>query len=54
MRIILFGHHPEWGAIVGRDRLFCARGYFVSTVGINETVIHAYVRERENASRIIE
>lgn len=25
--LILFGHHPEWRVIAGRDRTFWARGY---------------------------
>jgi putative transposase len=50
--LVLFDHHPEWREITGRDRTLWARGYFVSTVGINETVIRKYVREQEDASRI--
>ena len=50
--LILFDHHPEWRKITGRDRTFWARGYYVSTVGINESVIKRYVREQEDASRI--
>jgi putative transposase len=52
--LVLFDHHPEWRDVTGRDRTFWARGYFVSTVGINETVIRKYVREQEDASRISE
>lgn len=52
--LILFDHHPEWRKLTGRDRTFWARGYFVSTVGINESVIKKYVREQEDASRIAE
>jgi len=52
--LILFDHHPEWRKITGRDRTFWARGYFVSTVGINESVIRKYVREQEDASRIVD
>ena len=50
--LILFDHHPEWREITGRDRTFWARGYYVSTIGINEAVIKKYVREQEDASRI--
>lgn len=52
--LILFDRHPEWRGVTGRDRTFWARGYFVSTVGINEAVIRKYVREQEDASKIAE
>ena len=52
--LILFDHHPEWKSVTGRDRTFWARGYYVTTVGINEAVIRKYVREQEDASRIVE
>lgn len=51
--LVLFDHHPEWRNITGKDRTFWARGYYVSTVGINETVIKKYVREQSDASRIV-
>ena len=50
--LILFDHHPEWRSRTGRDRTFWARGYYVSTVGLNEAVIRKYVRDQEDASRI--
>jgi putative transposase len=50
--LILFDHHPEWRDITGRNRTFWARGYFVSTIGLDEAVIRKYVREQEDASRI--
>ncbi|MGL6196550.1 MAG: IS200/IS605 family transposase [Thermoguttaceae bacterium] len=42
--------------IAGRDRnftgqVFWARGYFVSTVGINEETIRRYIRYQEEADR---
>lgn len=40
----------EEGDRQGQDAL--ARGYCVSAVGINESVIKSYVREQEDASRI--
>ena len=52
--LILFDHHPEWRKVTGKDRTLWARGYYVSTVGINEAVIRKYVREQEDASRIAE
>ena len=50
--LILSGRHPEWRNRTGRGRTFWARGYFVSTVGLNEAVIRKYVRNQEDASRI--
>ena len=50
--IILFERHPEWRGATGRDRTLWARGYYVSTVGLNEEVIRNYVRNQEEASRI--
>ena len=52
--LIMFDHHPEWRKVTGRDRTFWARGYYVSTVGINESTIRKYVRNQEDASRISE
>lgn len=42
----------EWRSRTGKDRTFWARGYYVSTVGLNEAVIRKYVRDQEDASRI--
>ena len=50
--LIMFDHHPEWRKVTGKDRTLWARGYYVSTVGINESVIRKYVRNQEDASRI--
>ena len=50
--IVLFERHPEWRSATGRDRTLWARGYYVSTVGLNETVIRKYIREQEEGSRI--
>lgn len=50
--LVLFDHHPEWRARTGRDGTFWARGYFVSTVGLNEADMRKYVRNQEDASRI--
>jgi len=45
--------HREY---LGRQRNFTgfhfwARGYFVSTVGLDEKVIHAYIRNQEDAEK---
>ena len=50
--IILHERHPEWRSITGRDRTLWARGYYVSTVGLDEAKIRNYVRNQEEASRI--
>lgn len=50
--LIMFDRHPEWRKVTGRDRTLWARGYYVNTVGINESAIKRYVREQEDASRI--
>lgn len=43
--------HPEWRRPAGRDRTLWARGYYVSTVGLNETVIRKYVQNQEDGSK---
>jgi len=50
--LMLFDRHPEWKRRTGRDRTFWARGYFVSTVGLNEEVIKQYIRNQEEADKI--
>lgn len=50
--MMLYDRHPEWRRRTGRDKTFWARGYYVSTVGINESVIRQYIRNQENAERI--
>ena len=49
--MVLRDRHPEWGKVVGRDKTFWARGYYVSTVGLNEETIGRYVAEQEDGSR---
>ncbi len=47
--IRLFKHVPKlWG---GYRRSFWARGYFVSTVGVNEAIIWRYVEHQEMKER---
>ena len=36
------------------NRHFWAKGYYVSTVGLNEQTIAKYIREQENSDRIID
>lgn len=50
--IILHERHREWRTLTGRDRTMWARGYYVSTVGLNESVIRRYIRQQEDGSRI--
>ena len=52
--IILHNQHPEWRAVTGRDRTLWARGYYVSTVGLDEAAVRRYIRSQENASRFEE
>lgn len=50
--IVLFDRHPEWREVTGRDRTLWARGYYVSTVGLDEAVVCRYIRKQEEGSRI--
>ena len=50
--IVLRERHQEWRAVTGRDRTLWARGYYVSTVGLNESVVRRYIQNQEEASRI--
>nr|WP_314639092.1 IS200/IS605 family transposase [uncultured Olsenella sp.] len=50
--IVLHERHQEWRAVTGRDRTLWARGYYVSTVGLNESVVGRYIQNQEEASRI--
>jgi len=38
----------------GKDGTLWARGYYVDSVGANSEAITKYVREQENASRMID
>jgi putative transposase len=48
---MLYDRHPEWRRRTGKDRTFWARGYYVSTVGLNEEVIKKYIQNQEEADR---
>ena len=50
--IVLFGRHPELRGVTGRDRTLWARGYYVSTVGLDEAAVRKYIRSQEEASAI--
>lgn len=47
----LFDNHPELKRVTGKDRALWARGYYVSTVGIDESVIRSYIRDQEESSQ---
>lgn len=42
--------HYERGALTGRDRTMWARGYYVSTVGPDESVIRRYIQRQSDGS----
>ena len=47
----LFDENPGLRRLTGKDRTLWARGYYVSTVGINEDVIRKYIKEQEEADQ---
>ena len=49
--LMLCDRHPEWRSRIGKDRTFWARGYFVSTVGLNEATIRKYIADQEDGSK---
>lgn len=48
---MIHDRHPEWRRKVGKDKTFWARGYYVSTVGLNESIIRQYIKNQEESSR---
>jgi putative transposase len=50
--IVLHERHPEWRRITGRDRTLWARGYYVSTVGLNESTIRRCIQRQEDGSKM--
>lgn len=50
--IILHERHPELRRLTGRDRTMWARGYYVSTVSLNELGIRRCNQKQEDGSRI--
>ena len=50
--LVLYDRHPEWRRRIGKDRTFWARGYYVSTVGLNEEVIKKYIRNQQDSEMI--
>lgn len=49
--IMLYERHPEWRRATGRDKTLWARGYYVSTVGLNEAAVRDYIKKQEEGSR---
>lgn len=50
--LMLFDRHPDYRTKWG-ERLFWARGYFVSTVGnMNEETIRKYIQEQEKNDKL--
>jgi putative transposase len=47
--LMIFDRHPE---LKGGNRHFWARGYFVSTVGLDKEVLKEYIRNQEEADII--
>lgn len=50
--LIIHDRHPEWRSRSGRDKTLWARGYYVSTVGLNEATIKQYIKNQEDGSKI--
>ena len=49
--LMLFDENPELRRRTGKDRTLWARGYYVSTVGLNEEVIRNYIRSQEESDQ---
>jgi putative transposase len=48
--LMLFDKHPEMKNKMGRH--FWAKGYYISTIGIDKELIRNYIREQEDADLI--
>ncbi len=49
--IVLHERHPEYRRAAGRDKTLWARGYYVSTVGLDEAKVRSYIKKQEEGSR---
>lgn len=49
--VIIHEKHANWKYNYG-NRSFWARGYYVSTVGLNQKTIQKYIREQESEDRL--
>ena len=50
--LMLFDRHQEYRKRFWRDKTLWARGYYVSTVGLNEEIVKNYIRNQEDADRL--
>ena len=51
--LMMFDKHANLKYKFG-NRHFCAEGYFVSTVGLNESTIKKYIQEQEKADIVLD
>lgn len=51
--LIMFDHHANLKYKYG-NRHFWAEGYYVSTVGLNESTIRKYIRDQEKHDQVID
>ena len=49
--IMLHERHPEWRRSGGGGKTLWARGYYVSTVGLDEAKVRGYIQRQEEGSR---
>ena len=49
--LMLFDENPGLRRRTGKDRTLWARGYYVSTVGLNEEVIRNYIKSQEESGQ---
>lgn len=50
---MMFGHHANLKYRFS-NRRFWAEGYYVSTVGLNESTIRKYIRDQEKHDQVID
>lgn len=49
--LMLCDRHPKWRSRIGKGWTFWAWGYYVSTVGLNESSVKKYIADQEEGSR---
>ena len=50
---MMFDHHTNLKYKLG-NRYFWAEGYYVSTVGLNESTIRKYIRDQEKHDQVVD
>lgn len=50
--IIFYRWRPELRKVAGRGRTLWARGYYVSVVGLNESVLRRCIQQQEDGGRM--